>query len=202
MNEDRQAFLQRLLAEATTFDESEQDRRLRYRNITRDTGRFLSILVRLMSAERVLEVGASNGYSTIWLADGLLPGGCVMTIESDPRRAQEATANFSHLGMQHLIELRETRAQDVLPGLQGQFDLVFLDAERDEYVELWPEIHRLLRPSGGLLVVDNAVSHRDELGEFFSILEGSPQFVTALVPVGKGEFLALSRDAASAQGWD
>ncbi len=189
----RREFLSSLWEHGSGYDRQESDRVRRYRNITQDTGEFLSLLVQALPARRILEVGTSNGYSTIWLADALPAEGLVTTIESDSGRAHEALRNFDRAGLQEAIQLREARAQDVLPILDGPFDLVFLDAERHEYVQLWPKLSQLLNSNRGLLVVDNAVSHATELEEFFSILEGDPRFVTSLVPVGKGEYLALAR---------
>ena len=159
MDSQRRDFLRLLLERGTSYDQQEVDRRSRYRNITRDTGEFLSLLIQALPAHRVLEVGTSNGYSTIWLADALPSGGRVTTIEADPERAREALANFASAGVAGLIDLREARAQDALPLLEGPFDLVFLDAERDEYLEVSADLWRLLKAERGLLVVDNALSH-------------------------------------------
>ena len=194
MKSERREFLERLLEHGESQDRTEGDRLRRYRNITRDTGEFLSLLIRALPARIVLEIGTSNGYSTIWLADALeQTGGRVVTIDNDAGRADEATANFEIAGVGAHIEQIRAPAQIALPDLQGTtFDLVFLDAERTEYTDLWPSLAPLLRRERGLLVVDNAISHEHELVEFFAMLKGDAAFVTSLVPVGKGEFLALS----------
>jgi predicted O-methyltransferase YrrM len=78
----------------------------------------------------------------------------------------------------------------------GAYDLVFLDSERPEYPGWWPDLKRVLRP-GGLLVVDNATSHQAEMAPFVALVSADREFVTSLVPVGNGEFLAVKAD----QGW-
>ena len=195
MDERRLRVLARVLALSEQHDRGEANRLRRYRNITHDTGEFLSLLVRALPACRVLEVGTSNGYSAIWLADALeQTGGRLVTVESDPRRAAEAEVHWQEAGVASRIELLRGAAQKILPTLAAEppYDLIFLDAERTEYLELWPHLEPLIRRKRGLLVVDNAVSHALELSEFTTMLAVHPRFATSLVPVGKGEYLALS----------
>ena len=194
MDSKRSQLLRDLLAYGQREDRGEEDRLRRYRNITHDTGEFLSLLIQALAARRVLEVGTSNGYSTIWIADALEPtDGRVTTIDNDPGRSDEAAANFAKAGVESRIEQRRGHARDVLPAIGGgAFDVVFLDAERSEYTELWPLLAPQIRRDRGLLVVDNAISHQHELVEFTEMLKRDPKFATSLVPVGKGEFLALS----------
>jgi predicted O-methyltransferase YrrM len=195
MDERRLQLLARLLALGERHDRREANRLRRYRNITHDTGEFLSLLVQALPARRVLEVGTSNGYSALWLADALeQTGGGLVTVESDPGRAAEAEAHWQEAAVASQIELLRGSAQEILPTLVAgpPYDLIFLDAERTEYMALWPQIEPLIRRERGLLVVDNAVSHAQELSEFTAMLAAHPRFVTSLVPVGKGEYLALS----------
>ncbi len=193
MDTERSAFLDALLAYGEKKDSEEGDRLRRYRNITRDTGEFLALWVHALPARRILEIGTSNGYSTIWLADAVeRHGGRVVTIDDDLGRAEEAARNFTEAGLSDVIEQIRGRAQEVLPGLAGPpFDLIFLDAERSEYLELWPALEANLRRERGLLVIDNAVSHEQDISGFVELLTDHPDFVTSLAPVGKGEFLAL-----------
>ena len=194
MDAKRSQLLKRLLEHGERHDREEPDRLRRYRNITHETGAFLSFLIQVLPARRVLEVGTSNGYSAIWLADALeRTNGRLITIDSDTGRVAEAATHLEEAGLTSGIEFVIGFAQEVLPTLDAPaFDLVFLDAERTEYLELWPQLEHLIRPERGLLVVDNAVSHAHELVEFTAMLTAHPRFVTSLVPVGKGEYLALS----------
>ena len=191
-----------LLAELEQFgksnDGSTSERPRRMLNITRETGELLAVLVRATMARRVLEIGTSNGYSTLWLASAARAvGGAVTTVELSDYKMGLATANFARSGLAANITLVHDDAGRVLRGsADGVFDLVFLDSERPEYPGWWPDLRRVLRP-GGLLVVDNATSHQAEMAPFVALVSADTSFVTSLVPVGNGEFLAVKAD----QGW-
>jgi predicted O-methyltransferase YrrM len=173
-------------------DEATSERSLRMLNITRDTGEFLSVLVRATTARRVLEIGTSNGYSTLWLAEAAkATGGSVTTVEFSEYKIGLASATFARSGLGSLISLVHDDAGRVLQQSQEHaFDLVFLDSERSEYPGWWPQLRRVLRP-GGLLVVDNAISHVEQMASFTALVKADPHFATSLVPVGNGEFLAV-----------
>lgn len=185
-----------LLAELEQFgidnDAVITDRPRRMLNITRDTGEFLSVLIRSMGARRVLEIGTSNGYSTLWLADAATAiGSRVTTVEMSPFKRSLAEENFRRAGLQGVIDQIAGDAGDLLRSSpDGSFDLVFLDSERSEYVGWWPQIKRVLRP-GGLLVVDNATSHAAEMAAFCKLVTEDADFTTCLVPLGNGEFMAV-----------
>ena len=188
--------LNRLLAELETFGKSNDgaiaDRPKRMLNITRDTGEFLAVLVRAVNARRVLEIGTSNGYSTLWLASAARAnGGSVTTVEVSEYKVGLATANFAQSPISSTINLIHADAGQMLHRAEyGSFDLVFLDSERSEYPAWWPDLRRVLRP-GGLLVVDNATSHADQMAPFLALVRADPEFNTCLAPVGNGEFLAV-----------
>ena len=188
--------LRRQLAELEQFgkenDNTIADRPKRMLNITRDTGEFLSVLVRAMHATRVLEIGTSNGYSTLWLADAVSAiDGSVTTVEYSPFKVEMAERNFARSGLRSLITLLHEDAGRVLAGTaDAAYDLIFLDSERTEYPGWWKHIKRILRP-GGLLVVDNATSHPVEMGPFMAMVNADPEFTTSLATIGNGEFLAV-----------
>src|SRR5215471_20720711 len=167
-------------------------------NITRDTGEFLAVLVQATAARRVLEIGTSNGYSTLWLASAARAlGGSVTTVELSDYKIGLARQNFSRSGLASSITLVQDDAGRVLERAgDASFDLIFLDAERPEYPGWWPHLKRVLRP-GGLLVVDNATSHAAEMAPFVALVAADPSFATSLVPVGNGEFLAVKAE----KGW-
>ena len=161
-------------------------------NITRDTGEFLGVLVRATAARRVLEIGTSNGYSTLWLAEAAgAIGGSITTVESSEYKLGLAAANFARSGLAPFITLVHDDAGRVLQRSEADgYDLNFLDSERQEYPGWWPELHRVLR-RGGLLIVDNAISHDKELAPFIAQVRSGSRFKTCVVPVGNGEFVAV-----------
>jgi predicted O-methyltransferase YrrM len=175
-----------------TNDSVNTERPRRMLNITRDTGEFLSVLVRAMLARRVLEIGTSNGYSTLWLAEAARDiGGSVTTVELSDFKIRLASENFTRSGLSAFITSIHDDAGRVLAGsADGAFDLIFLDSERPEYPGWWPDLRRVLRP-GGLLVVDNATSHPEQMAPFVALVKADAVFTTSLVPVGNGEFLAV-----------
>ncbi|MGH9257897.1 MAG: O-methyltransferase [Vicinamibacterales bacterium] len=168
------------------------ERPRRMLNITRDTGAFLAVLVRATQARRVLEIGTSNGYSTLWLASAAHAiGGSVVTIERSEYKVGLAASNFARSGLSPCISLVHDDAGRVLGRTgEGAFDFVFLDSERPEYPGWWPHLKRVLR-LGGLLVADNATSHATEMAPFVAVVNADRAFTTSLVPVGNGEFLAV-----------
>ena len=188
--------LEALKAELERFgasnDGATAERSRRMLNITRDTGEFLSILVRATLARRVLEIGTSNGYSTLWLAEAARAiGGTVTTVENAAYKVGLASANFARSGLGPTITLVHDDAARLLERSEpNAFDLVFLDSERQAYPGWWISLRRALRP-GGLLVVDNATSHAEQLAPFVALVKADPLFVSSLVPVGNGEFLAV-----------
>ena len=187
--------LQELLLEIERFgidnDSTITDRPRRMLNITRDTGEFLSVLVRATNARRLLEIGTSNGYSTLWLAlAAKAVDGRVTTVERSDFKLALAAKNFERSGLAALITQVHGEAGALLEsGGEASFDLIFLDSERSEYPGWWPKIKRVLR-KGGLLVVDNATSHAAELAPFAAVVAADPDFTTCTVPVGNGEFMA------------
>ena len=174
-------------------DARESERARRMLNITPETGQFLAILIRASRARRVLEIGTSNGYSTLWLAMAAADvGGHIETIESAADKVALARANFDRAGLANRITLHHGLALDVLRGLGGPYELIFLDADRPSYVAYLEHLLRLLRP-GGLLVTDNVISHAHELGEFLGRLRADPRLDCVTIPVGNGEELAYRR---------
>ena len=173
-------------------DASITERARRMLNITRDTGEFLAVLVRATLARRVLEIGTSNGYSTLWLASAVRAiGGSVTTVEFAEHKIGLAVANFTRAGLTRYVSIVHDDAGRVLErSADGSFDLVFLDSERPEYPRWWPNLRRVLRP-GGLLVVDNATSHPEQMAPFVALVSADAEFSTSLVPIGNGEFLAV-----------
>lgn len=125
--------------------------------VSAQQGKFLSLLAGAMQARRILEIGTLGGFSTIWLARGAGPQGRVMTLEYEPRHAAVARANLERAGLADRVEVVVGAALDTLPTLAGApFDLVFIDADKENYVAYLEWAVRLARP-GAVIVADNVV---------------------------------------------
>ncbi|MGF6418956.1 putative O-methyltransferase YrrM [Stenotrophomonas sp. AN71] len=173
-------------------DARESERGRRMLNITPDTGELLSVLVRFGRARRVLEIGTSNGYSTLWLAEAAAAiDGHVTTLESAEDKVAMARATFARSGLDACITLIHADAgQWLADAPEASIDLLFLDSDRGQYAGWWPQLRRVLR-AGALLVVDNATSHADQMEPLRTLLAADAGFSTSLVPVGNGELLAV-----------
>ncbi len=192
MDLELEGFLSELHRSGREHDAARSDRLERLRNLEPPTARLLAVLARALRAKRVLELGTSNGYSTIWLADAVRAyGGALTSVDTDPTRTTEAEQNIGRAGLASFVELRLEDAQACLASsADASWDLIFLDAERPDYVGYWPDLVRSLR-SGGLLVVDNAISHEDEVAEFRELVAREPRVMDALVPIGAGALLVV-----------
>lgn len=186
-----QALLRELEAFGRDNDRAVADRPRRMLNITRDTGELLSVLVRATYARRVLEIGTSNGYSTLWLASAAAAvGGHVTTVEMSDHKIALAAQTFERSGLSSVItQVHDDAGALLRRSADESFDLVFLDSERTEYSAWWPDLKRSIR-KGGLLVVDNATSHAEEMAPFAALLSADRDMTMCMVPIGNGELLA------------
>jgi predicted O-methyltransferase YrrM len=189
---DRRAFAAELYAAGREHDARHADRLARWRNVEPETAAMLAVLVRATKARAILEIGTSNGYSTIWLTDAAQATGAALTsLDIEPSRTALARENLARAGLDGAADLRTEDAAAVLRAApDGAFDLVFLDAERDAYVAYWPDLVRVLAP-GGLLAVDNVVSHADQVRDFRALVDADGRVDQALVPIGAGVLLVV-----------
>jgi predicted O-methyltransferase YrrM len=192
VNERLIALLEQLHREGVEHDRAKSGRLERLRNLEPDTAAVLAVLVRAIGARRVLELGTSNGYSTLWLADAARGvGGKLVSVDLDAPRSRLAARNLGRAGLSAAVELRVQDAAETLRGSRaGAWDMIFLDAERPAYASYWPELVRVLRP-GGLLAVDNVISHADELRDFRALAAANGRVSEALVPTGAGLLLIV-----------
>jgi caffeoyl-CoA O-methyltransferase len=192
MLDDRvRAVLARLEAEDADERARGLDRALRARAVTPSTGRFLFALVAPQNACEVLEVGGSRGYSTIWLATAArILGGHVVSIENDPTKCQAWRRNVKEAGLADWAELVEGDAHGRLLDLEDIFDVVFIDAEKEDY-ERYFELARPKLEPGGLIVADNVLSHEETLGAYSSMRQADPDLVSVTVPLDRGLELSV-----------
>jgi predicted O-methyltransferase YrrM len=186
------ALLDELYAAGREHDAGKEDRLERLRNVEPETAALLSVLIRATGARRILEIGTSNGYSTVWLAEAArVVGGSVVSVEVEAERTEQARANLSRAGLAERVELRvQDAAETLADAAEDAYDLIFLDAERPAYAGYWPELVRVLRP-GGLLVVDNVISHADQVAEFRALVSADERVTEADAPTGAGALLVV-----------
>ena len=163
----------------------------RTRNLERETGRWLRLLVLATGARAILEVGSSNGVSTLWLASAAAEtGGHVTGTELLPERAAEANANLAEAGLGRVATVRAGDAAGTVAGLPGPFDLVFIDAEKDDYIAHFEHVVDKVR-NGGLVLADNVISH--DLSAYQAMLRARPDVETVTVPIGRGVEMTVVR---------
>jgi len=178
--------LARLEAEDAAEREAGLPAAQRSRQVEPTTGRFLFALAASQAGSEVLEIGGSRGYSTIWLAAGArVHGGRVVSLELDPAKCAAWRANIADAGLEEWAELVEGDAHATLAATEDVFDLVFLDAEKDDYETLFELARPLLEP-GGLVVADNVVSHSETLGAYSAARQADPSASSVTVPLDRG----------------
>jgi predicted O-methyltransferase YrrM len=147
-------------------------------NVPRVDGEFLHDFIIERGYKRGLEIGTSNGYSAIWMGMALRKtGGKLVTLEIDKRRASLARKNFARVGFAELIELREGDALEIIPGLSGPFDFVFIDAWKPDYIRYFRMVFSKVR-AGGAIFAHNVLSHGSEMREFLEAIEEHPDLET------------------------
>jgi predicted O-methyltransferase YrrM len=190
VDEARRTIAAELLAASREHDAAQDDRLNRYRNLEPESAEMLAVLVRATRPRTILELGTSNGYSTIWLADAAAETGAQLTsVEIDPERTAQAREQLERAGLQ--ADLRVQDAGELLRESEDDtWGFVFLDAERPAYAGYWPDLVRTLEP-GGLLAIDNVLSHAEQVEEVTALIEAEPSVTTALVPIGAGVRLVV-----------
>ena len=131
--------------------------------IRKETGELLRILLQIKKPERILEVGAAIGFSSVFMGENTGKNTHITTIENYPPRIERAKANIVLAGMEDKITLIAGDAAEVLKGLSGSWDFIFMDAAKGQYIHFMPEVMRLLAP-GGILVSDNVLQDESRYG--------------------------------------
>jgi predicted O-methyltransferase YrrM len=184
-----------VLARLEQEDADERERGIpaseRSRQVTATTGRFLFSLVAPQTDCEVLEIGGSRGYSAIWLAAGVRNlGGRVLSLESDPQKIEAWWRNVEDAGLEDWADLVEGDAFETLAAIDDVFDVVFLDAEKEDYEALFELARGKLEP-GALVVADNVLSHPDPLARYSAARQADATLVSVTVPLDRGLELSV-----------
>jgi predicted O-methyltransferase YrrM len=184
-----------VLARLEQEDAAEREQGLpaaeRSRQIARTTGQFLFALVAPQTDCEVLEIGGSRGYSTIWLAAGARHlGGRVLSLEADPRKIEAWRQNIADAGLEEWAELVKGDAHETLAAIDDVFDLVFIDAEKDDYERLFQAARPKVEP-GALFVADNVLSHADPLARYSAARKADPTLESVTLPLDRGIELSV-----------
>jgi len=185
------AVLARLEEEDAREREEGVPREMRARQVARTTGQFLFALVAPQTDCEVLEIGGSRGYSTIWLAAGArYLGGRVLSLEHDPAKVEAWRRNIADSGLEDWADLVPGDAFETLPAIDDVFDVVFLDAEKEQYEELFQLARAKLEPAA-LVVADNVLSHADPLAEYSRARQSDPTLESVTLPLDRGLELSV-----------
>ena len=177
--------------------------------IRKEMQSFLKVLLMIKRPMRILEVGAAVGFSSILMSEYMPEGGHITTIENYDKRIPIARANFKRAGKEEQIELIEGDALEVMHGLEGPYDLIFVDAAKGQYIHYLPEVMRLLG-TDGVLVSDNVLQEGDIIESRFAVerrnrtihsrmreylyeLKHHDQLQTSIIPLGDGVALSVKR---------
>jgi predicted O-methyltransferase YrrM len=176
------------------------ERREKLLNLERPTAELIWLLLQATGRQRVLEIGTSNGYSTIWLAAALrhTPKARFVSVERSSEKLTQARRNLERAGLLEAVELIEGEATEVVRSLPHDFDCVFFDADRVSAPKQLEILLPTLAPDV-LLLADNALSHPDQLAQYRELVERLPGFIWTVVPVGKGLHIAWRRTRGQQQ---
>ena len=183
--------------------------------ITPDTGMFFKIMLTAMRAQKILEIGTSVGYSTLWFADAMIQNGMakaevvekpITTVDINHSKVEKATKNFDEAEVRGLIDVLEGNARDVLHELlknfeaqnhikktDGLFDFVFFDADKEDLREYFDLVLPMLR-IGGIIATDNMLypeAYRPLMSKYANYVRSRPSVESVLVPIGNGEEITI-----------
>ncbi len=199
---EEQANLERSDESTVTHDE-------RMLAITTDTGMFFNIILRAMKARKILEIGTSAGYSTLWFADAIKQNNPsdttrkpIITIDENPSKVQRANKNFTQAGVKEIIEIREGQAKSILSKMlkdqnnkndNDLFDFVFIDADKENTIDYFDMCLSMIRV-GGIIAVDNMLlpeHFASEMRKYANYVRTKPNVQTVTVPIGNGEEITI-----------
>lgn len=174
--------IQNLLNELGEFGEKNRG----YFNIPADTGKFLYNLVLISKAKNILEIGTSNGYSTIWLGESANKNnGKITTIEISESKVKMANENFGRAKLDRTVRIIHGDALEEIPKLKGKFDFMFIDAIKNDYIKYLQLAEKNLK-EGCVIVADNAIMFKDKMQNYLNYLKNNKNYSSVLVPIGTG----------------
>ncbi len=174
--------IQELLNELQEFGQ----KNIGYYNIPADTGKFLYNLILVSKAKNILEIGTSNGYSTIWLAEAAKQNkGKVTTIEISESKAKMAKENFERSKLKNIIRIIHGDALKEIQKLREKYDFMFIDAIKRDYIKYLKLNEKNLKKNS-IIVADNAIIFKDKMKHYLNYLQNNKNYSSVLVPVGTG----------------
>lgn len=160
-------------------------------NVSHQTGNFINMLVKLTNAKNVLEIGTSNGYSGLWIADALRQtNGHLTTIEFWEKRQCLAREYFEYCSLSDIATFKIGNALDVLANeIKGEFDIIFIDANKGEYIKYFELVHPMLK-KGGVILADNIISHAKKVQTFVDAISSHKEYQTQILDLPDGLLMA------------
>lgn len=162
-------------------------------NISHQTAEFLSMLIKISRVKSVLEIGTSNGYSALWIADALKDagiGGHLTTIEFYEKRQSIARENIEKCGLAEYVTFKQGRALEILAELDFVPDMVFIDANKSEYIQYFDILKDKL-PKGAIILADNVVSHASKVADFLEEIKNDTRYQSEVLDLPAGLLMAL-----------
>ncbi len=163
-------------------------------NVSHQTGNFINMLIKIKNAQNVLELGTSNGYSGLWIADALkTTGGHLTTIEFWEKRQSLAVEYFKECGFSELATFKIGQAYDVIKDeIKEEFDFVFIDANKQEYLRFFEVIDPILKP-GGIILADNITSHAQKVKPFVDAISSNKNYQVQILNLPDGLLTAYKK---------
>lgn len=162
-------------------------------NISRQTAEFISMLIKISNVKNVLEIGTSNGYSALWIADALKDAGNnghLTTIEFYEKRQCIARENIEKCGLSDFVTFKQGRALEILEQLDFVPDIVFIDANKSEYIQYFDLLKDKL-PKGAIILADNVISHAAKVADFLEEIKNDTRYQSQVLDLPAGLLMAL-----------
>lgn len=180
-------------AETLQLAEKLEETQHEFWNISHQTAEFISMLIKISGVKNVLEIGTSNGYSALWIADALRDSannGHLTTIEFYEKRQCIAKENIEKCGLSPVVTFKQGRALEILKELDFAPDMVFIDANKSEYIQYFDLLKDKL-PKGAIILADNVISHAAKVADFLEAINNDKRFQSQVLDLPAGLLMAL-----------